>query len=177
MDFSSFNDQVNGVLDPLNDPTIKSILTLFLVMYGGLAAPSLPPSIRSMFSKIYFRIAVLFLILWIANKDAGLSIAVAIAFLASVNVANEKGAFEMFEGPSTAIYPGCMNFTVFDLLESFQNNKEALLNAMLISRVPGDITVNDYHSPLIATYLLSKGYNLKAPCVPPGENQRTGAWL
>ena len=177
---SSFNDQVNGILSPLDNPPVRAALLLFLVLYGGLAAPSFPTSVRHIFDNIFFRILVLAVILWTGNKDPALSMAVATAFIASVNLANQKKPFERFEnfeGPATAIFPGCMNITVYDLLESFKNDKDALTNAMLVSRVPGDVKITDYYAPLIATYLLNRGFTLKAPCSPPGIEQRTGSWV
>ena len=177
-----FNGQVNSILDPIATPPVRAALTLFLVLYGGLAAPALPEHIKKLFDHVVFRVLVLFLILWTGNRDPGLAIAVAVTFVVIINVANQKGAYERFgnienfEGPQTAVYPGCMNMTVYDLLESFDNNKEGLLNAMKVSRVPGDVTVTDLYAPLISTYLLNHGFSLKSPCTPPGADQRTGAW-
>lgn len=176
----NFNQTVNNVLDPLMDPNIRSVLLLFLMLYGGLAAPSLPPTWKRSFDSIYFRVIMLALIIWITNRDPAIGIAAAIVFIVVLNVAGGKGVFERFEnfeGPTTAIYPGCLNMTVYDLLESFKNDKAALFNAMLVARVPGDVKLTDYYSPLIATYLLNKGFTLKSPCTPPGVEQRMGSWM
>lgn len=173
----TFNDTVNKVMDPLNDPNIRPIILLFLAVYGGLAAPSLSPEIRSKFDNIGFRVIMLAFLVWIASRDPGVAVAAATVFIVVMNLAGGKGAFERFEGPSTAIYPGCMNIKVYDLLESFKNDKEALMSAMLVSRVPGDIKITDYYAPLIATYLLNKGFVLKSPCVPPGVDQKSDSWL
>jgi len=170
----NFNTTVNNILDPLNDPTIRPILMLFLAVYGGLAAPSLPASWKNNFDNIVFRIVMLALIVWIANKDPGVGVAVAVIFIVVLNLASGKGTFERFEGPQTAILPGCMNIKVYDLLESFNNDKGALLQAMLASRVPGNVKVTDDAAPLIATYLVNKGFTLKSPCSPPGINDNIG---
>jgi len=117
------------------------------------------------------------MIIWIANKDPGIAVLAAVVFVVTLNLSTGRGVFENFEGPTTAIYPGCMNIKVYDLLESFKNDKTALMNAMLVARVPGDIKVTDYYAPLIATYLLNKGFALKSPCTPPGVEQRVGSWV
>lgn len=176
--YSSFNNQANQILEPLNDPTIRTFLMIFLATCGGLAAPSIAKAKYAwIFDKTIFRVAFLTMLLWIGNHDPGVSLGVAMVFLAVMTSLSGKSlSFEMFEGPATAIYPGCMNMTVFDLLESFKNDKEALMNAMLVSRVPGDVKVTDYYAPLIATYLLSRGFTLKSPCTPPGVETRVGAW-
>ena len=176
----NFNNTVNNVLDPLNDPNIRSAVMLFLVLYGGLAAPALPPSWKGKFDNIFFRFGMLAMILWTGSRDPGVAIVAAVVFIVVLNIAGGKGAFERFEtfeGPATAIYPGCMNMKVYDLLESFKNNKDALLSAMQVARVPGDVKVTDLYAPLISTYLMNKGFTLKAPCSPPGVNQRSGAWM
>lgn len=173
------NFQINRLLTPLNDPLIKGILLLFLILYGSLAAPSLPSQIKPYLDNVIVRIVFLALIVWTGNHDPVVAVGIAVAFFMTVNLANSKKpfeAFEHFEGPNTAIYPGCMNMTVFDLLESFKNDKDALLNAMMVARVPADVTITDYNAPLIGTYLLNKGFTLKAPCNPPGVDQQVGLW-
>ena len=64
--------------------------------------------------------------------------------------------------------------TAQDLLDSFDNDKEQLLNAMVVSRIPQDVRVNDYYAPMIATYLLNYGFALKSPCVWPKQEENIG---
>ena len=183
--FSGLNETVNSILDPLLDPNVRPFVMLFLTMFGGLAAPKFPAKLQSLAGNMWFRILWLSMIVWIANRDPGVAVAATVAFIGILNVSNKRGIFEMFsgnqienfEGPNNAIYPGCMNMTVYDLLESFKNDKDALVNAMLVARVPTNVTVTDYYAPLIATYLLNKGFALKSPCSPPGVEQRIGAWM
>lgn len=170
------NEPINSILDPLFTQSgyTRLVLMLFLAVYGGLAKPPFPPQLASLVNSYPFRVLMLALLVWIANKDPGVAIVSSMALIAVFNAASGKGLFETFEGPTNAIYPGCMNITVFDLLESFKNDKTALLNAMLVARVPGDVKLTDYYAPLIATYLLNKGFILKAPCTPPGVSQTMG---
>ena len=173
----NFNQSVNNVLDPVQDSNLRGAILIFLILYGSLAAPSLPATWKNKFDSIYFRVIMLALIVWITNKDPGVGITAAVVFIVVLNLASGKGAFERFEGPTTAIYPGCLNMTIYDLLESFKNDKGALLNAMFAARIPADVKLDNYYAPLIATYLLNKGFTLKSPCTPPGVDQKMSTWL
>lgn len=175
--YQTFNDTINRNFGLLDRPEVRSTLLLGLVLYGSLARPVLPDVTTALFNNVFVRIAVCFLVVWTGNHDPAVAIAVAVAFIAIINVANNKGPFETFEGPQTAVYPGCMNLTQYDLLASFKNDKEALMTAMQQSRVPGDVKLNDEYAPLIGTYLLSRGFVLKSPCTPPGVGQNMGSWM
>ena len=93
----SYNDNINDSLSPLDNPSIAGFLKLFLVLYGGLVAPKLPNSVLQWFNFVPFKLLVLFLILYTANKDPALSILIATSFYASMNVLNGKKAFESFD--------------------------------------------------------------------------------
>lgn len=165
----SFNMDVNNALGFLSGEKVKAIVSLFVLSYAVLGAPFLPGAVVKHFDTFWFRLVFCALIVYMARQDPKLAIVVSVTFCILLNLINKKGPFENFEGPQTAIYPGCLNITVYDLLESFNNDRESLLNAMLVSKVPGDVTVTDYYAPLIATYLLAQGFVLKAPCRPPGQ--------
>lgn len=57
-----------------------SLLKLSLVLYGALAAPSLPPQIKDLFENPVFKLVVLFLILFVNGKEPSLALMVAIGF-------------------------------------------------------------------------------------------------
>ena len=173
----NFNSSVNSVLDTFfrQDSLGRWLLVLCIVLYGHLAAPFYPPKFMYLIDNIYFRVFIISLIAWTASNDPTLSLAITLvlfAFMSQINkYNNEHATLEKFEGPNTAIYPGCMNITVQDLLDSFSGNKDALLTAMLNSRIPLDVKLSDYYAPIIATYLLNYGFVLKSPCSPPTVNQ------
>jgi hypothetical protein len=164
-------------MDVLLQPYVKPFLLILIIGYGSLAAPAFPAVWHNFMNTIYARIIWLALIVWLTNHDPGVGIACALAFIMSLNVSSGKGLFERFEGPQSSIMPSCYNYTVFDLLESFKNDKSALLNAMMIARLPGDLKITDDNAPLIATYLVNKGFALKAPCGPPTGNNSTPGWI
>lgn len=152
---ATFNSTVSGPLDVLTQQPIASALTLFLVLYAGMAKPTLPQVVVNLFDKAWYRILVLGLILWTGNKNPSLSIAIALAFTVTMNMLAGRGALEHFEGPKTAIIPGCLDLKVYDLLAAYNGDKDALVEDMIRSRVPAQIRVDDDTAPLIATYLIN----------------------
>lgn len=97
MDYlNQFNSPVNSFLSPLNNNYVSAFLRLFLVLYGGVAAPHLPNSVLKLFDNVAFRIFVLSLIVWTANHDPAISVLIAISFVVSVNTLQGKKPFEKF---------------------------------------------------------------------------------
>ena len=172
--FSSFNNQTNKFLSFLEKDEVATAIKLVVLLYVVMAAPMLPFGIVQYFDTFWFRLIFAVAIAFLANSEPKVAIITGFVFCVLINLINNKGPFENFEGPQTAIFPGCLNMTVFDLLESFNNDKEALMNAMMVSRVPGDVAINDYYAPLISTYLLNQGFVLKSPCKPPGVDENIG---
>jgi len=81
MSIDAFNDTVNGILDSVfaNDTTV-SILRLFLALYGGLAAPQVPPAWAPYLANSWIRMLVMILIIYIFNKDPATAILVAVGY-------------------------------------------------------------------------------------------------
>ena len=101
----SFNYAVNQLLDPFNasgsnssdlQKLLGGLLKIVLVLYGSMIAPHLPDSVLKWFQYVPFKILILSLIVWTANHDPALSILIAVAFYASLNVIAGKTAFEAF---------------------------------------------------------------------------------
>lgn len=173
--YSTVNEKSNSVLDFVitNNKLVKVLLAMSFMMYGSLAAPAFPKQFLWLFDNPYFKVAFLGFIAWTSQHDPLLGIASAVVFLIVIDMIN-KHQQEGFEGPKSALYPGCLNMKASDLLESFDNNKEQLLNAMVISRIPYNVKIDDYHAPLIATYLLNNGFALKSPCAFPSQSENIG---
>lgn len=92
----SYNNDINDVLSPLDNPVISAALRLGLILYASYAGPSLPPQLLKFFTYVPFKIFVLFLITYTSNKDAGLAILIAVAYYSSMNVLAGRNAFEAF---------------------------------------------------------------------------------
>jgi hypothetical protein len=95
MDFIPGN-LTNTVTDFLQNPYVSATLTLFLVLYGGLAKPDLPDFILDLFDNAIFRMLVLFLIAYTASNNPQVAILVAIAFTITMNLLSERKMAEGF---------------------------------------------------------------------------------
>lgn len=89
MDFDNlsqqFDNTVNGWMSFVdNNPYISGALSLFLVMYAGLAAPKLPESIAKLFDNAWFRLVVFFLIIYSAKKNPTVAIIAAVGLMISM---------------------------------------------------------------------------------------------
>ena len=89
--------QVLALLDPvlaqLENPYVATFLSLFLAMYGGLAAPQLPSDIAAVFNSDVGRLVVLFLIVFMSVKNPTLAILTAVGFTLSLQVLNQHKLF------------------------------------------------------------------------------------
>ena len=82
----------------LRKPSIvKGVIHMLLLMYAARIAPTLPPQITDLFTNSYFRLFVFSLILWTAQVSPVTSVLIALAFMVSVNYANQKPLFEFLE--------------------------------------------------------------------------------
>jgi hypothetical protein len=172
--YNDFNTSANTTLDFLvkNNQIVSLVFSVFLMSYGTLALPLLPKQFTSMFDNTIFKLIFITLISWTTYNDPVLGLALAVLFLFMMDLLNKRLSNTMEgyeEGNQSFIYPGCTNITVADLLESFGGNMDSLSNAMLYSKTPLDIELVDSNAPIIATYLLNKGYQLKSPCAWPSS--------
>jgi hypothetical protein len=178
LSLDKFDSLANQFLDyATQNKMVKLVLAITILLYGNLAAPAFPKQFLWIFDNFYFKVAFLSFIAWTSHHDPLLGIVTSVLFLISVDLIN-KNKTENFkgvmEGPQSAVYPGCLNIKASDLLESFDGNNDELLNAMIISRVPYDVKVDDMHAPIIATHLLNHGFALKSPCSFPTINENIG---
>ena len=89
--------QVLALLDPvlahLENPYVATFLSLFLAMYGGLAAPQLPSNIAAVFNTDVGRMVVLFLIVFMSVRNPTLALLTAVGFTLSLQVLNQHKLF------------------------------------------------------------------------------------
>jgi hypothetical protein len=83
----------------------SAIITLFLVLYGGLAAPKLPSFIVDLFENAIFRIIVLSLIVYKGNRDPSMALMIAVGFTVTLNMINKKDFVEKMSSITTV--PSC----------------------------------------------------------------------
>ena len=71
-------DTLNGVLA---NPWASAVVSLSLAMYAGLARPSPPDALMDLMENVFFRIFVLFMVLFMGTRDVFISMIVAAAFV------------------------------------------------------------------------------------------------
>jgi len=90
-------DMFDTFLHPLfKNNRMAVIVTFFLVFYGGSASPKLPTFIVDLFNNSVFRVFVLSLIVYKANKNPVLSLMIAIGFTLIMDAVNKQKLFEKF---------------------------------------------------------------------------------
>ena len=96
----SLENLVNSLVGMGNDLTMNaislSLVTIFLAMYGPRLSPKLPIQLRRFFSMPVFRGFVIFLILFLANRNLRLSLVLAVGFLALMNQVQHENTREFF---------------------------------------------------------------------------------
>ena len=81
----------------VENSSIYLVLTLFLAMYGPRLAPKLPETIRVLFNNFYFRLAVMFLVVYMSNQSVVSSLAIVVVYTVVMNVLQTQEAFAMRE--------------------------------------------------------------------------------
>ena len=84
-----------------SDNIASTVITLFLVLYGGLAAPKLPGFVVKLFDNAIFRILVLSLIVYKGNRDPKFAIMIAVAFTVTMNTIAKQQFMEGFADSTT----------------------------------------------------------------------------
>ncbi len=87
----------------------SAIITLFLVLYGGLAAPKLPSFVADLFENPVFRIIVLSLIVYKGQRDPAMALMIGIGFTVTLNMINKQKFFENMTSTSTGLCEAAKN--------------------------------------------------------------------
>ncbi len=80
-----------------NETNFKGLAHLFLILYATRLAPELPKVVLDLFTNGYFKLFIYVLILYTANVNPTTALLIAIAFMVTLNLANQKKMFEMME--------------------------------------------------------------------------------
>jgi hypothetical protein len=80
---------INKILNYVNnDKILNAVVSMLLVLYAAMAAPKLPESIAKIFDNSYFKIGIMFMIGYLANRDPSTSIIVAVALFVTLQTAS-----------------------------------------------------------------------------------------
>ena len=73
-----------NALSVLDNPYVSTFVKVFLVVYAGVWAPRLPPTLAGLFQNNMFRMLIFFLVVFVATKDARVALLIAVGFLMSM---------------------------------------------------------------------------------------------
>lgn len=90
---TKFNSTVQGLM---KNKYFSGALTIFLILYAGMARPQLPKFIADLFQSAIFRLAVLVLIAYMSTQDLQMAVMIAVAFSVTMNLLNEQLIAEGF---------------------------------------------------------------------------------
>lgn len=88
----SWSDSIRESLSFLDNKWVAGTVTLFIVLYAGLAAPNLPAAAAKLFRNKLFNLLVIFMIAYLSIRRASVSIAImlAMAFVLSILSTEKK---------------------------------------------------------------------------------------
>lgn len=92
--FNQLTSQIDNLLAIVfANQYASTALTMFLVLYAGLAAPNLPPILAGLFDNPLFKLLVLFLILVVRNYSPTVALLTVVAFAISMQALNRYKMF------------------------------------------------------------------------------------
>jgi hypothetical protein len=100
MEYLKFFDRsVDSVLNRVIRKTdlVKGVVHLLLMLYAARIAPNLPKQVLLLFENQYFKLFIFSIILWTAQFSPSTSLLISLAFLITVNYANQKPLWEFLE--------------------------------------------------------------------------------
>ena len=74
----------------LANPWFFAAITLTFKMYAGMARPTPPAALADMMNNVFFRIFVLFMVLFMGTRDVFVSMTVASAFVYGLDMLSPK---------------------------------------------------------------------------------------
>jgi len=84
----------------MNNEYISAVLTIIVVLYGGLAAPKLPAKVVQLFNNKLFKVLVLALIAFVGRKSPSVSIVAALSIMVVMESVDRYGSrFNLFDAP------------------------------------------------------------------------------
>ena len=154
----TFNKSVNNSLKFLENPITATLLKAGLLLYASMAAPKLPDFMAELFENVFFRIAVLFLIVWTGHKDPAFALLVSVGFVVSMNALSGRKLFDAFAAAHDAEF----EYSDPDLKEDIAREGESTIRS---DEEPADDLVDDmYPEP--------EAVNVRPPQIPEAEHMR-----
>ena len=119
-----FNSVVNKAFVIVDsNKVVYTVIGLFLALYAALAAPVLPASITKYFKNTWFKLAFMFLIGYIATKNASVAIISSVALLVTLQtLASQETTDTVVAAVESKIEDNIENFQQHDVNELLSQN-------------------------------------------------------
>lgn len=102
LDFEQLNSTLDSIMEPLKKPMPMTFIRILIILYGSLAAPSLPLSVSKWFSNTYVRILLFAAIVYVAIDDPITSLLIAVVYFITINYATRKAIAEVTTSASVS---------------------------------------------------------------------------
>ena len=85
----NLSEKLKDSLRVLDNPYVSSVLSLVIILYASLIAPTLPPMMLALFHNAWVKLAILTLIAYISLKSPAMALIVALGFSITLNTLSE----------------------------------------------------------------------------------------
>ena len=120
----------------LDNVYLNTAIKVFLILYAALAAPKFPPKLAFLMDNIFVRIGISFLIVFMAVRDPGIALMIAVAFIITLQTASK---LRLMDGSLSQALPGQTSW--------LPSAKEGFYNA---NRIADIIKVMDDYADAVA---------------------------
>ena len=86
-------ERINSLLD---DDKFATVTSLVIALYAGMAAPALPDSVVLFFDTVVGKLLFLFLIGFMASRNIRVALMIAVAFVVTLHVVNQRNTEKYF---------------------------------------------------------------------------------
>ncbi len=93
----SAQKMINDALAALENKYIGTIVSLFLVLYGGLARPELPSFVKNLLANDIVRVLYVFLLAYISESNVQIALVCAVVFMVLNGLWADAEVKEAFE--------------------------------------------------------------------------------
>lgn len=98
MDINNIITRIGYNFDELmNNTLFSTFITVFLCIYGALIGPRMPKFVITLFNNFIFKILIISIIAYRANKNPQLSLLFAIIFVLTINAITDNEHLEAFK--------------------------------------------------------------------------------
>ena len=84
-----------AIFDIIEQPYVKAVLFIIIILYSSFARPQLPQFIINIFESPIFRLLIFALIIYRGNKDPIMSLLLAIAFVITMYLISDQKKTDM----------------------------------------------------------------------------------